>query len=227
MRSTTPLCPCDAPSARAPRGSAPRLAARRFTTFPVAAAALLCVVGLACKDRAPAASAPQPASAASAPQPASTTPPPQAAPAGQGATLIARARPVLTAEGFAAADARCRGGDDVACLELGDAYRSLARYTESEAGWRVACERGHPTACFELGNLFTNPYLKLGKEREGIAVLRKACEGQHQAACYVLGDITESGRYGEKRDSAAARTFYELGCKYGHHWACEKVQGRQ
>jgi TPR repeat protein len=139
--------------------------------------------------------------------------------------VIAFQLPPLTPEAAGELASRCADGDLDACVESGLAHQSAGRPAEAERAWRPACERNHAEACFLIGNLLTNPFLHLGREREGVEFLQRACAAGHGAACHFLGGIYEAGQYGEPVDAAKAREHFELGCRYGHYWACEKVRG--
>ena len=117
----------------------------------------------------------------------------------------------------------CQAGKYAQCTALGRAHQSAGKTAQAEKTWRVACKANHGPACFELGNMLSNPYLKLGRAPEAIPVLKKACKLKVGAACYFLGGFQEKGRLGLSKDAQAARAYYDRGCTHGHYWACKKV----
>lgn len=117
----------------------------------------------------------------------------------------------------------CQAGDLAKCTALGLAQQSAGKNAEAENAWRRACNADHGPACFQLGHMLSNPFLKLGREKESIPLLEKACKAGGAPACYFLGVFHEKGECGLKVDAEAARSYYEKGCEGGHHWACDKV----
>jgi hypothetical protein len=117
----------------------------------------------------------------------------------------------------------CKAGDHARCTALGLAHQSAGKNAEAEDAWRRACDADHGPACFQLGNMLSNPFLKLGREKESIPLLEKACKVGVAGACYFLGGYHEEGKLGLKVDPKVARSFYEKGCEGGHYWACDKV----
>ncbi|HVV87176.1 MAG TPA: tetratricopeptide repeat protein [Kofleriaceae bacterium] len=129
------------------------------------------------------------------------------------------------AAGALAADqAACDRRDLDACVRLGRAREAQADYAAAERAWRIACDAQDGEACHELGNMFTNPYLKLGREGDGAAFLERGCTLGHGASCYFLGGMVERGDH-VAADPARAHALYQRGCDLGHHWACERLRG--
>lgn len=144
-------------------------------------------------------------------------------PDGGAVKVVTVQAPPAAAEEKAALASKCSTGDQEACTAIGRLNLNAGDTALAEKAWRKACDEGHAPACFALGNMLSNPYLKLGREPEAVAPLEKACDTGFGAACYFLGRFHERGACGLPVDTEAARRYFEKGCQGGHYWACEKV----
>lgn len=117
----------------------------------------------------------------------------------------------------------CKAGDFAKCTALGLVHQSAGKYALAEQAWLRACDADYGQACFQLGNMLSNPYLKLGREKESIPVLERGCKAGDAGACYFVGGFHEKGEFGLRIDAKVAHSYYEKGCEGGHYWACDKL----
>ncbi|MCH9682837.1 MAG: hypothetical protein K0V04_15480 [Deltaproteobacteria bacterium] len=119
----------------------------------------------------------------------------------------------------------CNDGTRGSCVQLGMQQQRLGDNAAAEATWAKACDQGEGASCHELGNMLTNPFLKLGRETEGIGFLERGCTLEHTNSCYFLAQIIDKGQHGAKPDPARARQLYTKGCAdgRGNNWSCTKV----
>ncbi len=118
-------------------------------------------------------------------------------------------------------EARCDGGDLDACSELASRLNSGDTVARALALWTRACEAGHGTSCWWLGEQYKYddqaraiPYFRracqlresLGCE-ELLRQLENACSRAIPDACLEMADALERGAYGARRDPTTAAQY--------------------
>lgn len=135
-------------------------------------------------------------------------------------------RPKADSAAIEALATKCERGDLKGCVDLGMAQQTVGDNNAVIAAWTKACDGKEAAGCFELGNMLTNPFLKLGREAEGISALETGCELGHANCCYFLAVNVDKGQNGVDPDPGRARKLYEQGCDdgRGNFNACEALK---
>lgn len=162
-----------------------------------------------------AAPAPEPPNAPSAPsEPAPSEP-------------AASAAPTLPPE-LAKLDAACTAGDGDACWDLAVAHHEGGAVPRDEAMqakyFRAACERGHASACYNVGAMmFLGQLGQAIDKTAAIPHFERACKQDHPGACFNMGVIHLKGE-GAPKNQAAGEAAMKRACGLGHEQACDIVK---
>lgn len=124
-----------------------------------------------------------------------------------------------------------RARDAAPCVDVGDTIR--AGLYSSERGdeaanphYAQACEMGHPRACFEVGQWWSNAANRARDDAKSQTFFERACTLGHPQACEIRGKCFEGlsmlGPSSCPKDLRRARTFFLRACelKSGTTIAC-------
>ena len=125
---------------------------------------------------------------------------------------------------LAAQQKACDGGDNRACVMLGEALYNARGVDQDSARavslFRKACDAGEPTGCVDLGWAYASGK---GVPRDGAAAATqfgKACSATTAAGCLGLGVLHRDGA-GVPRDPARAAELFKQACDGGVAAACK------
>lgn len=123
----------------------------------------------------------------------------------------------------------CEGGDQRACVKVGEALLAGNGVSRDEglAVWifQKACDAGEPTGCVNLGWVYLNNELP----RAGASaapIFAKACNDKVTIGCLGLGTIYRDGRDTPK-DAARAAELFKRACDGGVKAACSLAKAKK
>jgi TPR repeat protein len=118
--------------------------------------------------------------------------------------------------------ARCMGGDDAVCIQLGEMYatgnrvpRDLSRAVEM---YQQACNHGAVEVCNTLGEIYERGHELEGGLERAEQLFRFACNGNSAAGCLNLGLALAS-----RDDKKAAAQLFERSCSAGWTPGCHHL----
>lgn len=122
-------------------------------------------------------------------------------------------------------DLACKGGEAVACFNLGFRAESgsVTANKELAAGYyRRACDMNFAEACYYLGTLVRYGDGVPKDEDAGRDLYEKACVGGYARACSAVGSLYETGS-GAAQDTEKALNYYRQACDSGFARGCTNL----
>lgn len=111
-------------------------------------------------------------------------------------------------------------GNVLSVYNIGMIFYELKEYKEAREYFSLACDRGFPKACNNLGVLYRGGFGVAQDLAKAKSLYAKACNDKEPLGCYNLGFMYAFG-IGVSQNIALARSYFGKACDLGSAQSCE------